>query len=235
MTRWKTLLLLAPLWLVACGGPADERINGVLLPDIESAHFLMGVRHTHMHLEPKNTWTYERQTAAGVEITAAEVLEEQRSFPGVDAMTVKTTVKLGDATLRESTDWFAQDNDGAVWQLGREECQYEGASCVDTGLSWDWGGGDERPGIVLPARPDPAAGPFYLAFHDDVIEDVGEVVSTSEIVSVPDAEYNDCVQIHRTSKLDEGVSFMKYYCQIVGLTLIVDGGEKTELTQFSGI
>lgn len=235
MARSTSLLLFAPLLLLPSCGHRDEVIDGVVLPDVEFARFLLGVKHTHMHLVAGNTWVYEAVTPAGTERTTVEVLVEEREFPEVDATTVQSSVMLGDTLVRESTEWYAQSNTGAVWQFGRDTCRHEAGECVDTEGSWEWTGGDARPGIVLPANPDPGGEPYYQVYYKGEVEDVGEVVAVGESVTVPAGSYKDCVKIRQTSKLDPGVELFKWYCPIVGVALVEDGGVRIELTSFQGV
>ncbi len=238
MTMRSALFVAAPLCLlVGCGEHKDEVIDGVVLPDIEFARFLLGVKHTHMHLEPGNTWEYDAVTPAGAEHTSAEVLVERRDFEGphVEAMALKSSVTLADKPIRESTAWFGQDNTGAVWQFGKDECAYEGATCEPTARSWVWSGGDARPGIVLLADPQVDGQPFFEAYFKGQIEDVAEVVSLGETVTVPGGTFEGCVKVHQTSKLDSSVNRAVHYCPIVGIALVEDGDVKVELTHFGGV
>jgi len=229
-------LLPALALLTACGGGhKDEEIDGVVVPDIEFARFALGVKHVNMHLVPGNNWDYESTTAAGLERTRVEVLLDERTFPEVAATTVETSVMLADVPLRDSTDWFAEDNTGAVWQFGKDACDYQNGECVSNAGSWEWSGGDARPGIVLPANPEVGKTPHYQVYWKDHVEDVGEVIAVGESVSVPGGDFKNCVKIRQTSNLDSTIEQIKYYCPIVGLTLIEDGDVRVELMHFGGV
>lgn len=230
------MIVTIPLLLLAgCGRSEDDVINGVRLPDIEVAGWSLGVTHPHMHLVTANHWEYEAITAAGVEHTSAVVPEERRPFLEVEATALKSTVTLDGAPLRERTDWLAMDNVGNVWRVGEEECEYKGGSCVDTGRSWAWTGGDARPGIVLPGGPEPGTRPFYETYYQGKIEDVAEVLDVEQPLDVPGGPFSDCIVIRETSKLDESVDRTIYYCRIVGAALVQDGDVKTELLSFGGV
>jgi hypothetical protein len=235
MARLNILLLSAPLVLLSSCGHSDERIDGVVLPDVEFARFLMGVKHTHLHLVAGNTWVYEAVTAAGTERTTVEVLVDERAFPEVNAVTVQSSVTLGDELVRDSTDWYAQDNTGDVWQFGKDTCRYEGGECASTEGSWEWTGGDARPGIVLPGNPEAGGEPYYQVYYKGEVEDVGEVIAVGESVTVPGGSFEDCVKIRQTSKLDPAREQMKYYCPIVGVALIEEGDVRIELMDFGGV
>lgn len=239
MTRLHGLLLpsllAAPLVLLSGCGHRDERIDGVVLPDVEFARFAMGVRHSHLHLEPGNTWVYEAVTDAGTERTGVEVLVEERAFPEVDAVTVRSDTTLGGEPIRGSTGWYAQDSTGDVWQFGKEACQHENGQCTITEGSWEWTGGDARPGIVLPASPEPGGEPYYEVYYEDHVEDVAEVLALGESVTVPAGSFEDCVKIRQTSKLDPGLERVKYWCPVVGVALVEDGDVRMELMDFDGI
>jgi hypothetical protein len=236
MARLPALFLCAPLCLLPSCGHQDEVINGVRLPDIEFARFLLSVLHTHMHLEPGNTWVYEAVTPAGTERTTVVVLDEERAFQGVpNATTVQSSVMIGDVLVRDGKDWYAQDNTGAVWHLGKDTCEYEAGECASTDGSWEWSGEDARPGIVLPAGPTVGAEPVYQVYYKGMIEDVGEVIAVGESLTVPAGTFNDCVTILETSKLDPAVQRKKHYCPIVGVALVEDGDVRIELMDFDGV
>lgn len=236
--RYGVSLALSLGALSGCGGPEDETIDGVVLPNIESVGFSAQVSHTRMHLLPGNLWKYERQTANGVELTTVTVPEEQKSFPEVSGATiVKSSVTLGETKVRDSTDYYAMDTHGSVWHFGKEECEYQGSSCVPTARSWMWTGGDARPGIVIYGDPQPNTPPYYEVFYQGEVEEVNEVLAAGDDLTVPAQAfpYHDCVTVRHTSKIDTSVDVLHHYCQIVGLTLVEDGDSKTELTFFQGI
>lgn len=237
--RRGVLFVAAPFcfFLAGCGDPKDEVIDGVTLPDIEKAGFSLQVTHTHMHMVTGNTWEYDAVTPAGTEHTTVEIPADRRAFskPNVEATAVVRAVTLGGAKVRESTTWLGMDSTGSVWQFGKDECVYEGATCTATADSWEWAHGDARPGIVLPGGPDSDPGPYYEVYYKDHVEDVAEVLSVGEAVTVPGGSFGDCVKMQHTSKLDASVNRVIYYCPIVGIALIEEDGVKTELTHFGGV
>lgn len=66
-------------------------------------------------------------------------------------------------------------------------------------------------------------------------EDMGEVVSLDEAVSVPAGDFEHCIETHDWTPLEPGIGEHKFYCPDVGVVLEEDqtNGERAELVEFT--
>lgn len=228
------LALLTPCTLafVACAPPVDPPPDGQpLLPDVTQAVFVDGVDHAYLPMPAGATWVYEAQTPDGLERIEIEVLADRRDVNGVDTVQVKDTAFL-DGVLREDTiDWYAQDDDGNVWYLGEETCEYEDDACVSTAGSWEYGVDGALPGFAMRAAPSVDGQPYMQENYPGEAQDVGEVISVDETIETPAGTFSDCARTHDTSLLDPELDENKLYCRGIGVVLVeenVDGEQVRE-------
>lgn len=83
-------------------------------------------------------------------------------------------------------------------------------------------------------KAHPAVGDFYRQEFDlGNAEDLAEVLSLSEAVTVPAGSFSDCLQTKETESLDPSALENKCYAAGIGNLLTVDlvTGERLELLQ----
>jgi hypothetical protein len=222
-----------------CNDQSDARLMacsrlglGAYDPAIDPAHFVAAIDNPFMPLKPGTTFVYEGQTAAGLEHNEVAVTHNTKTILGVTCVEVHDTV-TDDGVLTEDTlDWFAQDTDGNVWYFGENSKQLTDGLVVGVEGSWTGGEGGAKPGIVMKAHP--TVGDFYRQeFLVDVAEDLGEVVSLNESVTVPAGSFTGCLKTADTSTLEPGGLEHKFYAPNVGNVLTVDEitGEQSALIQ----
>jgi hypothetical protein len=205
-------------------------------PVIDPANFIDPVdfpAHPNQYfpLTSGTTMIYESST----EHNEVFVTGNTRTILGADCREVRDTVKLiATGELTEDTlDWFCQDTDGNVWYFGENAKQLEGGLIVGLEGSWTAGVDGAKPGFAMKAHP--AVGDVYRQeFLLEVAEDMGEVLSLTESVTVPyngGTTFTNCLKTKDTSPLDPGVVEHKFYCPGVGLVLEIDPstGERLEL------
>lgn len=91
-----------------------------------------------------------------------------------------------------------------------------------------------KPGIIMKAHP--AVGDFYRQeFSLNTAEDIAEVISLTESVTVPFGAFNNCLKTEETSPLEPDALENKFYKSGVGLLLTIDitNGERLELVQIT--
>ncbi len=95
-------------------------------------------------LDPGATWRYEvTEDGAAIGTIDAEVVAGTSEVAGLSATAVRTVTDI-DGTSDEETGFYAQDDDGNVWQVGADS---------DTGASWRAGVDGAEAGLVMPASP----------------------------------------------------------------------------------
>ncbi len=203
-------------------------------PVINPANFVAVINNPYFPLTPGTTFIYEGQTAAGLEHVEFFVTHNTKVILGVTCVEVHDTVKVNGELTEDTLDWFAQDKDGNVWYFGENSKQLAGGLIVGLEGSWTGGVGGAKPGIVMKAHP--AVGDFYRQeFALGTAEDMAEVVSLTESVTVPYGSFHNCLETAETSPLEPDALENKFYRAGIGnvLTRDVTTGETSALVQIT--
>lgn len=201
-------------------------------PVIDPLKFVATIVNPYFPLKPGTTFIYEGQTEKGFEHNEVFVTYNTKEILGVTCIEVHDTVSVDGEPEEDTLDWYAQDMNGNVWYFGENAKQIAGGLIVGVEDSWTAGVNDAKPGIVM---AHPMVGDFYRQeFSLDTAEDVGEVLSLTESVTVLAGSFDHCLKTEDTSSLEPGVIEQKFYAPGVGfvLTIIDPGsGKKLELKE----
>lgn len=203
-------------------------------PDVSASTLTDTLDHPLFPAPPGAAWTYRAATDEGEERIEVRVEVDTHAVWGTDARVVRDTAFLDDEMVEDTRDWFARDADGNVWYLGEDTATYEAGELVDTAGAWEAGVDGALPGVVMLAEP--AVGDVYRQeYLRGEAEDIGEIVSLAESVSVPAGSWSNCLQTRDRSAIDPDADEYKYYCPGVGLVLEEEEGTRVELTDYSGL
>ncbi len=208
------------------GGPYD--------PDLDEEDFSTTIDNSYLPFKPGRTLIYEKQTADGLETVKVKTLKENGivEIDGFSCRAVQDTVDLNGQLVEDTTDWYAQDEDGTVWYFGELAKNYDEDGFLDNlDGSWRTGRQNAKPGIVMKAHP--AVGDFYRQeFFVNEAEDLARVVALDETVTVPYGTFKHCIQIEESAPLEPGHVTQKFYAAGTGLVLEVSAdGTRTELVK----
>lgn len=210
-----------------------ERLGGAPYdPVINPANFVATINNPYFPLTPGTTFVYEGQTAQGLEHNEFFVTNNTKVILGVTCIEVHDTVEVNGELTEDTLDWFAQDKDGNVWYFGENSKEIVGGLIVSLEGSWTAGVDGAKPGIIMKANP--TTGDFYRQeFFLETAEDVAEVLSLTESVTVPYGSFDNCLKTEETTPLEPDVLENKFYYPGVGLVLTNDltTGEKLELVE----
>ena len=211
----------------------EEMEDGEYDPMIDPANFVTVIDNPYFPLEPGTTYIYEGEGDGETIRVESTVTDETRVVMGVTTVVV-SVLEYEDGELAEETfDWYAQDKGGNVWYFGEDTKEIDDGEVVSTEGSWEAGVDGAKPGIIMPA--DPKVGEvYYQEFYEGEAEDMGEVISLSESVSVEYGSYDNCLLIKEFTPLEPGVEEYDYYCEGIGPVLeeVVKGGdERIELVE----
>jgi len=199
-------------------------------PKITPSNFVSGVTNPFYPLTPGTTYTYQSETEDGTEKNIVIVTNETRNILGITTIVVWDRVWQDEDLVEETHDWYAQDKEGNVWYFGEDSKEYDGMD-TNTDGSWEAGVDGAEPGIIMEASPK--VGDSYMQeYYKGHAEDMGDVVSLAETVSVPFGTFTDCLQTRDWSKLETSLNEYKYYCKDVGglaLEVEIDSGVRVEL------
>ena len=184
-------------------------------PTIVPANFTHIVNNPWFPLVPGTTAVFHEQNGRERRENKVSVTHETKIILGVKCVVVHETVALDGALIEDTYDWFAQDRQGAVWHFGEATKEFKSGGRVSTDGSWEVGVNDAQPGIVMPARPK--VGERYRQnYLAHVAEDIGQIVTLDETITVPAGTYPGCVRVREWSMLESGTS-KKWYATGVGL------------------
>jgi hypothetical protein len=214
---------------------ATATAGAAYAPVIDPATFTTAVTNRYFPLRPGMRWVYRATTEEGVERTVVEVSSQTRQVMGVTTLVVRDTVTRGGGLVEDTFDWYAQSRDGAVWYFGEQTKEYENGKVASTKGSWEAGVNGALPGVVMPA--DPKVGERYRQeYLRGEAEDMAEVLSRTERLTVPTGSYDDVVMTKDFTPLEPDLLEQKYYARDVGpiLTAHIRGGtEIAELVAFT--
>jgi hypothetical protein len=177
---------------------------------------------------PGAVYTYEAETEDGVETIVVEVLEETRVVNGIETVTVRDRVSLGDLLIEDTRDWYAQDDAGNVWYLGEDVDNYnydDEDDLVDVTHEGSWEAGRDVAGLGVNAvagivmQADPQAGQSYRQeYYPGGAEDLAYVVRRDATLEVDgEAFCEGCLQILEWNPLEPAVLEYKFYRAGTGL------------------
>ena len=232
---WMAWALLLILFMADCGsdgsnggndnGDDDDTYN----PGIDPANFVEGIDNPYLPLIPGTTRTYEANTDEGLETVVVSVTNDTKVIMGVTCIVVRDTASLEGSVIEDTYDWFAQDVDGNVWYFGEDTAEYDNGEIVSTEGSWEAGVGGALPGIVMEGNPQ--VGDIYRQeYLAGEAEDMAEVLSLDESVTVPYGSFDHCLMTKDWTPLEPGIVEHKYYCENIGEVLAekVEGGSERE-------
>jgi hypothetical protein len=222
--------------LSACTPATSSPTAAPYSVDIRPDEFVTGVDNAYFPLAPGAKYVYESRTSEGLEQATVEVLPETRQVMGVPATVVHDSVTLDGELIEDTYDWYAQDIQGNVWYLGEDVTNYENGQVQDKAGSWETGVDGALPGILIFGDPAAHLGETYRQeYYAGVAEDMGNLLSLGESVSVPFGSFTGALKTLDYTPLEPGVKEEKYYIRDVGLVKTVDPdtGEEEVLIQFS--
>jgi hypothetical protein len=168
-----SMIALALLALSAsgCGSSSGERrssaaapatspsrlapIHGRYAPSIAPGNFVATVDNPLWPLEPGTTFHYKGARGNVPQDDDELVTHRTEQILGVNCTVVRDTVSEHGRPIERTFDFYAQDKQGNVWYLGEDSFELKHGHFVKASDSWRSGVDGAKPGIIMPARPQP--------------------------------------------------------------------------------
>jgi hypothetical protein len=224
------VLLLGAPTAVGCGDPDAGGLPSTL-PRIEDAELSDPtiIDHPLHPLLPGFARVYFEQTADGPAVEVAQALDETREVARVESRVVLDRVYLDGLLVESAHGWFAQDDDGNVWTMGREVERYEhddDGNVIDTNPEGAWEAGQDVAGLgveahagwLIPADPRPGD-VYHQEYYPDVAEDMVEVLALDVDVTLFDGSTYSTLQTRDHTPLDPDAEEHVYYAEGLGKVL----------------
>ncbi len=221
------IIIIASLTVSGCNSNEKE-VEESYNPVINPANFVAEVDNQYFPLTPGTTFIYEGETEDGTERNEVYITHQTKEILGITCIVVSDRVWVDDELVEETSDLYAQDKDGNVWYFGEDSKEYEDGAVISTEGSWKAGVDDAKPGIIMKANPQ-VGDSYRQEYYEDEAEDMGEVLSLSESVTVPYGSYQKCLKTKDWTPLESDVIEHKYYAPGVGFVkeIMVEGGSET--------
>jgi hypothetical protein len=203
--------------------------------DINPTDFVAIVDNPYFPAIPGTKYVYEGQSADGLERIEIEVLAETRQVMDVTITIIHDTVYLDGTLIEDTFDWYAQDKEDNVWYFGEDVSNYENGELVDHAGSWEAGVDGALPGIVMFGDPAAHLGETYRQeYYEGEAEDMADLLSVSESVTVPSGSFENVVQTKDYTPLEPDLLEHKFYAQGIGMIKEVNpnSGEEVVLIEF---
>ncbi len=201
-------------------------------PTIDPANFSEVVNNPYFTLTPGTTFIYRSHDDEGMEINKVTVTDQTKKVMGVTTCVVWDRVWRNGELIEETYDWYAQDKEGNVWYFGEASLEHKKGTVASTKGSWEAGVKGAQPGIVMHAHPRPG-GSYRQEYKKGEAEDMGQVLSAKETVTVPAGTYKNCVKTQDWSAIEAGNIEHKYYSNEVGnVVLETESHDKKRLELF---
>jgi len=215
------LVLSVALPLVACSKQHDEctaqpgiEVDAYYDPVIDPADFTTIIDNPYLPWVPGTVFTYDGTSDGEPQHNVVTVTDQTRVIMGVTCVAVDDRVEVDGELQEQTTDWYAQDNDGNVWYFGEDSTEYEDGNASTEG-SWLAGVDGGLPGIVMKA--DPQVGDRYRQeYLPGEAEDAAEVSAVGESVSVQYDSFDNAVRTREWTPLEACVSEDKWFAPGVG-------------------
>lgn len=225
----KILLILLPVFFgVGCEGQDDEddATNPADMPYdvvIDPSDFLNSniTGNAFFPITPGTTYVFEGEDEDGLTIRVeTEHTLNTKMIMGITCIVINDREYEEENLIEDTFDWYAQDKNGNMWYFGEESKEIENGEVVNIAGSWEAGIDGALPGIIMLA--DPIVGLWYRQeYYEGEVEDVAQVLSISESVSVPLGSFTHCLQTVEWSLLEQGVLEHKYYAEGIGVIKII--------------
>ena len=236
MKRFMSLLVVLGfvfVFVFGCDNPFSDDSKKTITeevnynPVIDPANCVSKIDNEYLPLVPGTKYTYTGETDEGTERIEVFVTHLTKDVLGVTCVVVDDKVWLDDELIEVTLDWYAQDKDGNVWYMGEDSHEYEDGKAINSEGSWEGGVDGAKPGIILMANP--LVGVVYRQeYYEDEAEDMAEVISLNESVSVPIGSYENCLRTKDWNPLDMETIEEKYYAPGIGMVqeVMVKGGDE---------
>ncbi|MEW6035087.1 MAG: PepSY domain-containing protein [Candidatus Micrarchaeota archaeon] len=211
--------------------PPRNGTNATYSPLITPADFTANVTNKYFSLTPRKKMVYEGETQDGTERIEVYVMNATKTVQGVETIVVWDRVWLDGELVEDTLDWYAQDKEGNVWYFGEETKELAGGMVVSTAGSWEAGVDGAKPGIIMKAAPVPGDS-YRQEYFAGEAEDMADVLSVSESVSVPYGSFTGCLKTYDWTPLDLSAKEHKYYCAGPGgvaMEVVLEDNETTRL------
>ena len=124
-------------------------------PSIDPANFVATIDNKFWPLKPGTSFHYEGMRGNVLQTDDEVVTHQTKRILGINCTVVRDTVSERGHAIERTLDFYAQDKQGNVWYLGEDSFELKHGRFVRASDSWRSGVDGAKPGIIMPANPQP--------------------------------------------------------------------------------
>jgi hypothetical protein len=190
-------------------------IHGRYSPSIDPANFARTVDNRYWPLKPGTGFHY-RGVRGTVPQTDDEIVTDRTvQILGITCTVVRDTVSEHGRAIERTLDFYAQDKQGNVWYLGEDSFELKHGHFVKASDSWRSGVDGGKPGIIMPADPQPGDSYRQEYYPPGEALDEAHVLGFRGPVKVPYGNFRRSLVTSEFSRLEPQTE-EKYYVAGVG-------------------
>jgi hypothetical protein len=193
-------------------------IHGKYSPTIDPKDFVATIDNPYWPLKPGTGWHYRGVKGTTRQTDDEIVTHRTRRILGIDATVVRDTVSDASGPVERTFDYYAQDEQGNVWYMGELSLEKKNGHFARASDSWLGGVNGGKPGIIMPANPQPGDKYRQEYYPPGEALDEATVLSRNGSVTVPTGSYKHLLVTSEYSPLEPQTE-QKYYAHGLGEVL----------------
>lgn len=212
-------LLLALVLAVAMAPPAlaqeAEQTLDLSVCTPSQGGFTLISTNPYFPMKVGSKWVLE----GGDERVEVTVLDETEVVAGVTTRVIEEREWEDDQLKEVSRNFFAQASDGTVCYFGESVDIYEDGEVVRHDEEWRADTPGSRPGIIMPANPQPGM-KFQMEASPGVAEDAAEILEVGKSTKVPAGTFTETIRYEEFNPVKDEEECCKVYA--AGIGILVD-------------
>lgn len=170
-----------------------EELDELYNPEINAEEFSPDINNKYFTLIPGMKLTYELVAEDETERTEFYVTDKTKTIMGIESREIVERVWIDDELVEHVTEWYAQDKEGNVWDLGEEAYNIVEGYKFRSSDSWTAGVDGAIPGVIVKGSPK-IDEIYMLEYYYGKADDKSRVVSLDESVTVPAGSFTQCLK-----------------------------------------
>jgi hypothetical protein len=190
-------------------------VRGHYSPSIDAADFVATVDNPLWPLKPGTGFHYTGVRGTTPQRDDEVVTHQTKQILGISCTVVRDVVSQHGHPIERTLDFYAQDKQGNVWYLGEDSFELEHGRFVRASDSWRSGVDGAKPGIIMPANPQPGDRYRQEYYPPGQALDEAHVLGNRGPVKVPYGTFKRSLVTSEFSPLEPQTE-EKYYVAGVG-------------------
>jgi hypothetical protein len=190
-------------------------VRGHYAPSIDPANFVAAVDNRFWPLGPGTGYHFEGTRGTTPQTDDEVVTHQTKTILGIRCTVVRDTVSEHGHAVERTLDFYAQDKQGNVWYMGEDSFELKDGRFVKASDSWRSGVDGAKPGIIMPANPQPGDRYRQEYYPPGEALDEAHVLGYRGPVTVPYGTFKRALVTSEFSPLEPQTE-EKYYVAGVG-------------------